>query len=112
VATDYFTRWVEAIPLKSSSSSNIVKFMEDNIITRFRVPNKITTDNASVFRSIEMVSFCSRYSITLAHSTNYYPQGNGLAKSNNKNLIRIIKKTVGDNKRAWDNLSQVCTLGR
>lgn len=92
--------WVKTVPLKSSSSSNIVKFLEDNIITRFGLPNKNTTDNASVFRSIVMGSFCSRYSITLAHSTNYYPQGNGLAESNNKNLIRIIKKTVGDNKRA------------
>jgi hypothetical protein len=25
-----------------------------------------------------------------------------LAESSNKNLIRIIRKIVGDNKRAWD----------
>jgi hypothetical protein len=39
----------------------------------------------------------------LSHSSNYYPQGNGLAESSNKNLITILKKTVGDNKRSWDN---------
>jgi transposase InsO family protein len=66
------------------------------------VSSKITTDNASVFRSVELMTFCSQYNITLAHSTNYYPQGNGLAESSNKNLIRIIKKVVGENKRAWD----------
>ena len=33
---------------------------------------------------------------------NYYPQGNGLAESTNKNLMTILKKTFGDNKRAWD----------
>ena len=32
---------------------------------------------------------------------NYYPQGNGLAKSTNKNLIRILKKTVIENQRSW-----------
>ena len=32
---------------------------------------------------------------------NYYPQGNGLAESSNKNLIRILKKTVIENKRSW-----------
>jgi hypothetical protein len=38
-----------------------------------------------------MVDFCSKYQITLGHSTAYYPQGNGLAKSSNKILVNIIK---------------------
>jgi transposase InsO family protein len=100
---DYFTRWVEAIPLKTSSSAAIIRFLEENILTRFGVPKKIATDTTSVFKSIELVAFCLRFGITLAHSTNYYPQGNGLAESSNKNLIRIIRRTVGENKRAWDN---------
>ena len=35
------------------------------------------------------------------YSANYYPQGNGLAESTNKNLIRILKKTVIENQRSW-----------
>ena len=35
------------------------------------------------------------------YSANYYPQGNGLAESSNKNLIRILKKTVIENQRSW-----------
>ena len=35
------------------------------------------------------------------HSTSYYPQGNGLVESSNKILIRIIKKLLDDNKKAW-----------
>ena len=31
----------------------------------------------------------------------YYPQGNGLAESSNKSLMRIIKKLLQDNKKAW-----------
>jgi hypothetical protein len=38
----------------------------------------------------------------LVHSTPYYPRGNGLAKSSNKSLIRIIKKLFIENKRSWD----------
>jgi hypothetical protein len=38
----------------------------------------------------------------LVHSTNYYPQGNGLAESSNKIMINIIKKLLEDNKKAWD----------
>jgi hypothetical protein len=38
----------------------------------------------------------------LIHSTPYYPQGNGLAESSNKGLIKIIKILLEDNKKAWD----------
>jgi len=101
-ATDYFTKWVEAIPAKNTTEKVIMDFIENNIITRFRVPAKITTDNAKAFSSSEFSSFCFKYGIVLCHSSDYYPQGNGLAESTNKNLITIIKKIVGDNKRSWD----------
>lgn len=77
-------------------------FIEDKIITRLGVPAKITTDNAKTFSASKFSSFCFKYGIVLSHSSNYYPQGNGLAESSNKNLITIIKKIVQNNKRAWD----------
>jgi hypothetical protein len=102
-ATDYFTKWVEAIPTKSATDKVVMDFLEDRIITRFGVPTKITTDNAKSFSSTELSSFCFKYGIILSRSSNYYPQGNGLAESSNKNLMTILKKTIGDNKRSWDN---------
>eukprot|EP00253_Pinus_taeda_P027279 PITA_27279 len=99
---DYFTKWVEAIPAKNATEKVIMDFIENNIVTRFGVPTNITTDNAKAFSSSEFSSFCFKYGIVLSHPSNYYPQGNGLAESSNKNLITIIKKIVGDNKRSWD----------
>jgi hypothetical protein len=37
----------------------------------------------------------------MRYSANYYTQGNGVAESTNKNLVRILKKTIADNKRNW-----------
>lgn len=34
-ATDYFTKWVEAIPTKRSTAQVIIDFLEDRIITRY-----------------------------------------------------------------------------
>ena len=45
---------------------------------------------------------CDSMGIKLIHSTSYYSQGNGLAESSNKSLIRIIKKLLEDNKKNWD----------
>lgn len=47
--TDYFTRWVEAVPLKVATSRAVIKFLEEKILTRFGCPVKITTDNAKAF---------------------------------------------------------------
>jgi hypothetical protein len=38
IATDYFTKWVEAIPTKSATEKVVMDFLEDRIITRFGVP--------------------------------------------------------------------------
>jgi hypothetical protein len=101
-ATYYFTRWVESIPTKKATEEVVMNFLEDRIITRFGVPSKITMDNAKAFSSYALVEFCFKYGITLSHSSNYYPQGNGLAESTNKNLMNILKRVVGENKKSWD----------
>jgi hypothetical protein len=41
--------------------------------------------------------------IIIKYSANYYPQGNGVAESTNKNLVRILKKIVTDNQINWHN---------
>jgi hypothetical protein len=49
-----------------------------------------------------LIKFCEQFRISLIHSTPYYPQGNGLAESSNKILIKIIKILLEDNKKSWD----------
>jgi len=49
-ATDYFTKWVEAIPTKAATNQVVMDFPKDKIITRFGVPAKIVTDNAKSIR--------------------------------------------------------------
>jgi len=79
----------------------IISFLENNILSRFGCPMKIITDNAQAFKSKKMINIFHQYHISLGHSTAYYPQGNGLAESSNKSLVRIIKKLLQENKKAW-----------
>jgi hypothetical protein len=67
-ATDYFSKWFEAIPTKSATEKVVMDFLEDRIITRFGVPSKIVTTNAKAFCSAEMSSFCFKYGIILSHA--------------------------------------------
>ena len=79
-----------------------MKFLEENIFSRFGCPIKIITYNAQVFNSSKFIAFCHNYNVTLSHSTAYHPQGNGLAESTNKTLMKILKKTIAENQRDWD----------
>eukprot|EP00253_Pinus_taeda_P034734 PITA_34734 len=95
--TDYFTKWVEAIPLKTANSEAIIEFIDQFIITRFGVPNALIFDNASYFSGNSIFEFAIKKGFKLKFSWNYYPQGNGLAESTNKNLITIIKRIIEQN---------------
>ena len=33
--TDYFTKWVEAIPVRNANDAIVIKFIKDNILSRF-----------------------------------------------------------------------------
>jgi hypothetical protein len=93
-ATEYFTKWIEAIPMKQATDTVIIQFLETNILSRFGCPVKIITDNVVAFKSKRMENFCQDYNITLGNSMTHYPQGNVLAESSNKSLTRIIKRLL------------------
>ena len=73
----------------------------DGILTRFHVPSSIISDNAKSFFGTYICSWIVEHGIFLRNSSNYYPQGNGLAESSNKNLIKIMKRAIQDNQRCW-----------
>ncbi|XP_024164578.1 uncharacterized protein LOC112171663 [Rosa chinensis] len=104
VATDYFTKWVEAVPFTSISSAEVIKFIEQNIIHRFGIPETITTDRGSVFIAEAVIKRMAEYKMTMQQSTPYYAQANGQAEATNKVPIQIMDKMIQENPRDWHNL--------
>ena len=47
VATDYFTKWSEAVPLKNMTHREVIEFITEHIIHRFGIPQTLTTDQGS-----------------------------------------------------------------
>jgi len=95
-ATDYFTKWAEVIPLRVINANQVVSFLDTHIVSRFGLPEVLVFDNASYFNSADLTEFTLDKGIKLRYSANYYPQGNGLSESTNKNLIKILKRTIVD----------------
>jgi hypothetical protein len=99
IATDYFTKWTEVVPLKNMTHKKVIEFITEHIIHRFSIPQTLTTNQGTSFMSKEVRDFAELYKIKMLKSSPYYAQANGQAKSNNKTLIKLIKKKIEDNPR-------------
>lgn len=65
-ATYYFTKWVEVVPVKVTTSEVVYRFLKENIVTIFGVPLKIVADNAQNFSSQKIQLFCYDHGINLS----------------------------------------------
>jgi hypothetical protein len=101
LSTDYFTKCVEAIPLKKVTSENMVEFVKEHIIYRFGIPQTITTDQGTQFTSLEFREFAESMGIKLLNSSPYYAQANGQAEASNKIMIKIIQKKIYQKPKRW-----------
>uniref|UniRef100_A0A2N9E8C8 Integrase catalytic domain-containing protein n=1 Tax=Fagus sylvatica TaxID=28930 RepID=A0A2N9E8C8_FAGSY len=101
-ATEYFTKWVEAIPLRKATGAAVANFIREHIITRFGIPHKIISDNGTPFVNKDVREVLGHYRIKHRRSTPYYPQGNGQAEATNRMLLRILSKMVFDYGKGWN----------
>ncbi|XP_057444291.1 uncharacterized protein LOC130736477 [Lotus japonicus] len=57
VAIDYFTKWVEAIPLQNVTQDTMIDFIQNHIVYRFGLPKSLTTDQGTIFVGRKVASF-------------------------------------------------------
>ncbi|KAJ0602741.1 putative nucleotidyltransferase, Ribonuclease H [Helianthus annuus] len=101
VAVDYFTKWVEAKPLASTTAMITRKFIWEHIICRFGLPMCIVTDNGTNFAADEFQKWLEELHIEHIFSSVAHPQGNGQVESINRSLVEGIKARLGTARRGW-----------
>ena len=101
MATDYFTKWVEVIPLKTVTSKEMIEFVKEHIVYRFGTPQTITTDQGSIFVSEEFGEFAASMKIKLLNYSSYYAQANGQVEASNKGIIMLIKRKIEEQPKNW-----------
>ncbi|XP_050233340.1 uncharacterized protein LOC126681828 [Mercurialis annua] len=97
IATDYYSKWVEAAPLKSPSQESVIKFFKDCIILMHGLLDTFTTDHGTTFTGSDITSFAKDIGFKLVHSTLYYAQAYSQAEATNKAIKGIIQKMIEDN---------------
>ncbi|KAM1643188.1 hypothetical protein ACFX2K_013023 [Malus domestica] len=100
-ATDYFSKWAEAIPLKEVKKETVVRFIKEHIIHRYGVPRYIITDNGKQFSNRLVDELCEKFKFKQHKSSMYHAPANGLAEAFKKTLCNLLNKVIGRTKRDW-----------
>jgi hypothetical protein len=103
VACDYFTKWIEAIPLSNIKQGDVRKFIWENIITRFGLPKRLITDNGTQFVGKDIKAFYTLWKIEHSRSAPRYPQCNGQAEAANRQILEVLKKKLEIHASKWPN---------
>ena len=101
VAVDYVSKWVEAIPTKTNDHKVVLKFLRDNIFTRFGTSRDVISDGGSHFCNKPFEALMKKYNITHRVSTPYHPQTSGQVEISNREIKHILEKIVNNTRKDW-----------
>ncbi|KAI5323866.1 hypothetical protein L3X38_032939 [Prunus dulcis] len=104
VATDFFKKWVEAVPLKKVTQVEVLEFIEKIIIHRFGLPESIMTDRGTAFMGKAVQATARNWGVRMVQSTPYNPQSSGQAEASNKVIKGILGKMIENNPKEWHSL--------
>ena len=95
VAVDYFTKWVEEIPIYAEDNKTTALFLFNHILARFGIPKAIVTDHGSHFQNKMMAQLSVKLRFLHDKSTPYQPQANCKVDATNKVLKTMLQRMVG-----------------
>ena len=101
-AVEYVTKWEEAEPIHSCTKEVVAKFIDENIITRFRCPLNLISDQGTQFIKETIETLLKEFLIGHHKTSAYHPQANGAMESFNKTLTKGLTKICNMDKDDWD----------
>src|ERR1041384_4980240 len=93
VVVDKFTKWIEAVPITSSTALTVVNFIK-SIIFRFGVLHNIITDNGTNFTATEFQNFCEQLGNKINYASVAHLQSNGQVEKANGLVCGGLKKRL------------------
>ncbi|RVW67245.1 Transposon Ty3-I Gag-Pol polyprotein [Vitis vinifera] len=101
VGVDYVSKWVEAISCKHNDHRVVLKFLKENIFSRFGVPKAIISDGGTHFCNKPFEILLAKYGVKHKVGTPYHPQTSGQVELANREIKNILMKVVNMSKRYW-----------
>ena len=100
IVINYFTKWVEVASYASVTRSVICKFIKKEIMCRYRIPERIISDNATNLNNKMMEQIWEQFKIKHHNSAPYRPKMNGAVEAMNKKVKKIVANMT-DTYKDW-----------
>ena len=91
---DYVSKWVEATACPKNDANTVVGFLKRNILSRFGAPITIISDGGGHFENKVSEKLMSSYGIKHIMSLAYHLQTNMQAEISNREIKKILEKTM------------------
>src|SRR3954466_7541646 len=95
VAIDKFTKWPEVEAVRKVTEQSPVKFFR-SIVCRFRIPNRIITDNGTQFTSHTFMQYVQELGSKVCFASVAHPRSNGQAETMNVEVLRGLRTKTFD----------------
>ncbi|RVW77429.1 Retrovirus-related Pol polyprotein from transposon 17.6 [Vitis vinifera] len=90
---------MKAIPCKQNDHRVVLKFLKENIFSRFGVPKAIISDGGAHFCNKPFEALLSKYGVKHKVATPYHPQTSGQVELANREIKNILMKVVNSNRK-------------
>ena len=93
------SKWVKAIPCKKNDHRVMLKFLKENVFSRFRVPKAIISDGVTHFCNKPFETLIAKYGVKHKVATPYNSQTSGQVELANREIKTILMKVVNSNRK-------------
>ena len=100
VIVDYFSKWVEAFPIRDKSAVTICNILLNEIFWRYGPPTFLHSDRGKEFVASIVHQLTSLSSVYQTHTPAYAPRGDGQAERQIRTLNDMLSKYATD-KGQW-----------
>ena len=88
------TKWAEAKALRNVTQDDAIKFVNEQIVTRFGIPRVMVSDNGTQFMGSKFVKYLSERGIKHNEAFVCHPQSNGQVEVTNRIIVRGLEKRL------------------
>ena len=101
VGVDYVSKWVKVTPCKIDDHRVVLKFLKENLFSKFGVPKAIISDGGTHFYNKPFENLLVKYGVKNKVATPYHPQTSGQVELANREIKIILMKVVNSNRKDW-----------
>ena len=97
VVGDYFSRWMEAIPIPNQEACTMAERLVDEVFMSFSAPEQLQSDQGRQFESQLLSEVCKLLHIHKTRTTPYHPQSDVLVERFNRTMLSMLATCVKNN---------------